>query len=381
MDLTLVTSYLFGKQAKWKYLFIASSILLFTLLGGRQLWTHEHRWADIVAGMFYRHDFLHPYLGQHQYYDKPLLSYWLMAAISGITGRVTTWSLRLPSAIAGLLTIWSMYRLGVQVKDRSLGLLSGWLLLTSYYFVFWARVSSADMLNLAGCLLAIVWYLEKRDHSSFPNFFHFFIFFMILALTSLCKGLAVVPVVAVIIDIILRRSWKQYINISLVLAALPACLVYLSPFLASQYFSQDAHEQNGLYLVYRENILRYFQPFDHRGSIYTYFLYLPIYILPWSLFFFAALYSLRARWASLSLSSRWVIWTLGSLFLFFTLSGSRRSYYVLPLVPFAICMSAEWILSQDKRSVYASLIIIVSFLLLLFIIDILPAWYYSHLLL
>jgi hypothetical protein len=39
----------------------------------------------------------------------------------------------------------------------------------------------------------------------------------------------------------------------------------------------------------------------------------------------------------------------GILFLFFTISGSRRSYYVLPLVPFASLISANWIfLLKDK---------------------------------
>ena len=34
--------------------------------------------------------------------------------------------------------------------------------------------------------------------------------------------------------------------------------------------------------------LRYFQPFDHQGPIYTYFIYLPVYLLPWVVFFIPA---------------------------------------------------------------------------------------------
>ena len=78
------------------------------MLGAREIWTQEHRWADIVSGMFYRHDFLHPYLGETRYYDKPLLSYWLIAIIAAITGDLSTWALRIPSALAGLLAIWSI---------------------------------------------------------------------------------------------------------------------------------------------------------------------------------------------------------------------------------------------------------------------------------
>lgn len=380
MNLSTIANLLWGNKAKLQYLMIASILLLFTLLGGREIWTQEHRWADIVSGMFYRHDFLHPYLGMNHYYDKPLLSYWLIVLVTKITGVLTTWALRLPSAMAGLLAIWSIYTLGSKLKDKQLGLLSGWLLLTTFYFVFWARTSSADMLNLAGSLFAVAWYFCKRQNT---RFFDYVIFFIIIALTSLCKGLigAIIPLIAVVTDVVLQRSWKQHLRLSLFLSMIPAVIIYLLPFWASSYFDTNTYGQNGLYLVYRENFLRYFQPFDHKGAIYTYFIYLPIYLLPWAVFFIPALFALKSRWKTLSSNSKWLAWTLLLLFLFFTLSGSRRSYYVLPLVPFAILFTADWILSNPlmtiKRQCFSAALTSISFVLLFIALDILPAWYYA----
>lgn len=381
MRLSSVADSLWGNKAKVSYLLLASILMLFTLLGGHDIWTQEHRWADIVTGMFYRNDFLHPYLGNSDYYDKPLLSYWLIVLFSFVNDAVTTWTLRLPSALAGLLAIWSIYRLGTQLKDKNLGLLSGWLLLTTYYFVFWSRTSSADMLNLGGSLFAIAWYFDKRDSAGFVDYS---IFFLIIALTSLCKGLvgAIVPFIAVFLDMILQKSWKQHLRTPLFLALLPALLIYLLPFFASSYFGSSQFEQNGLYLVYRENILRYFQPFDHQGSIYTYFIYLPLYLLPWAVFFIPALVSLKSRWKNMSVNSKWIVWTFAALFLFFTLSGSRRSYYVLPLVPFALLLTADWILSdaaiQARRRIWSAGVVVITFILMYAAIDILPAWFYSQ---
>lgn len=65
---------LWGPEAKLSFLLFLGSVLLFTSLASRELWTQEHRWADIVAGMFYRADFFHPYLGENFYYDKSGLS-------------------------------------------------------------------------------------------------------------------------------------------------------------------------------------------------------------------------------------------------------------------------------------------------------------------
>ena len=376
-----VADYLWGSRAKLGYLLLAAFLLLFTFLGGREIWTQEHRWADIVSGMFYRHDFLHPYLGNANYYDKPLLSYWLIVLFAKLNQALTTWSLRLPGAFAGILAIWSMYRLGTKLKDRELGLLAGWLLLTTFYFVFWARTASADMLNLAGSLFAIAWYFDRREHA---GFFDYAIFFLILAVTSLCKGLvgAIVPLIVVFLDIVLQKSWKQHLRPAIFLAAIPAVLVYLIPFVASTYFSSEAYGQNGLYLVYRENILRYFQPFDHQGPIYTYLVYLPIYLLPSVILFIPALFSLKARWKKMTTDSRWVVLSLLVLFLFFTSSGSRRSYYVLPIVPFAILLTADWVLSGplagSRRKMIAAGMIIFSYIVLYVGVDLIPEWYYSR---
>ncbi|OGT38168.1 MAG: hypothetical protein A3F12_06765 [Gammaproteobacteria bacterium RIFCSPHIGHO2_12_FULL_38_14] len=374
MDSRLQNNVLFGQNAKFRYLFIVALLLLFAFLGTKDIWTQEHRWADIVSGMFYRHDFLHPYLGSNQYYDKPLLSYWLIAAFSQLVG-LTTWALRLPSACAGLIAIWSIYQLGTLLKDKSFGLLSGWLLLSTFYFIFWARVSSADMLNLAGILLALVWYFKKREY---PSFYNYSVFFLILAVTSLCKGLvgAAVPLIAVFVDGVLHQSFKKHLRPAFFLSMLPAAIIYFLPFLASSLWGDTAFSQNGLYLVYRENVLRYFKPFDHQGPIYTYFVYLPIYLLPWTVFFIPAIYSVYSRYKNMTLLSKWITFTLLLTFLFFTFSGSRRNYYILPVVPFAILFTADWIYTRPLFSKKWFEVMIISLLIMFFLLlDVLPAWY------
>jgi 4-amino-4-deoxy-L-arabinose transferase-like glycosyltransferase len=360
---------------------IAAAIMLLAFLGSREIWTQEHRWADIVSGMFFRHDFLHPYLNEVDYYDKPLLSYWLMAGISFVTGELSTWALRLPSAFAGMLAVWSIYRLGTQLKDKQLGLLAGWILITTFYFLFWAKTSSADMLNMAGSLFAVAWYFEKK---STPSFFNYVVFFLILAVTSLCKGLVgiIVPLIAIFPDLVMGGTWKKHLRVSTFLAIIPAAIVYSLPFWASSHWGGNTYGESGLYLVYRENILRYFQPFDHKGPIYTYFVFLPVYLLPWALFFIPALFTLKSRWKNLSSNSKWLVWAVFLLFVFFTLSGSRRNYYVLPLVPFAILMTADWILSTanefSKRNLWAGRMAVVSFVTMFVAFDVVQPLYYAQ---
>ncbi|MES2218830.1 MAG: glycosyltransferase family 39 protein [Pseudomonadota bacterium] len=369
---------LWGKHAKLFYLMFAATVMLLTLLGSREIWTQEHRWADIVYGMFYRHDFLHPYLNNVDYYDKPLLSYWLIAGFSFLTGQFSIWAMRLPSALAGLLAVWSIYKLGTKLQDQRLGLLSGWILITTFYFIFWAKTSSADMLNLGGTVFAVYWYYETKDR---PSFFNYAVFFMVLALTSLCKGLvgAIVPLIVIFPDLLQRQQWKNHLRWSFLFAMLPALIVYVLPFWASSHVASDGYGESGLMLVYRENVLRYFQPFDHKGPIYTYFIYLPIYLLPWAFFLVPTLWSLKSRWKNMSPGNRAMSWAVLLLFIFFTLSGSRRNYYVLPMVPFAILMIAEWFLTGlTQRSVWAGRLAVSFFLLLFLSFDVVQPLYYSQ---
>ncbi len=378
MQAKLWADKLWGREAKFKYLFLASILLLFGMLGSRELWTQEHRWADIVTNMFYYHDFLHPMLEGDEYYDKPLLSYWLIAAITFVTGQLNTLVLRIPSALAGLLAIWSIYSLGTDLKDKRLGMLSAWMMLTAYYFAFWARISSADMLNLAGSLFAVAWYVKKREHTSLLDYT---IFFLILSITASCKGL-VGPVVTFFIilpDLISQHKWKKHLNLRVCIAMIPAAILYVSPFLASSYYSLDNYDQSGLYQVYRENIIRYLHPFDHKGPIYTYFIYLPVYLFPWIFFFIPALFYLKRRWKTLSSNMRWMAWGTFAIFLFFTLSGSRRGYYILPVIPYAILITADWILSgTEALQKWAGRTAITSFVILALIFVVAQPFYYAH---
>lgn len=378
--MTTIADYLWGNKASFRLLFLAAIIMLLTFLGGRELWTQEHRWAEILTGMFYRDDFIHPYLGKTIYYDKPLLSYWLMALFAKIGQGLSVWSLRLPSALSGLLAIISIYRLGVVVRNKQLGLLAGWMLITTYYFVFWSRVSSADMLNLAGSLFAVAWYMDKRERA---GFWDYAIFFQVIALTSLCKGLigAIVPLLAVMTDLMLNRSVLKHVKFSLLFAVMPALLVYVFPFWLSSNVNGDTYGVNGLYLVYQENIMRYFQPFDHQGPIYTYFEFLPIYTFPWIIFLLPAICTLPSRWRTLATNSKWVVLTLFVIFAFLTSSGSRRDYYVLPMVPFAILMTADWlypfVIEQQRLRKLISNMVLGLYCLLISYLCLLPAWYYS----
>ena len=84
---------------------LAAILLVFWALGCRGLWAAEGRWAEVTREMFLSGDFFHPNINGEPYFDKPLLTYWLVAAASLLTGKVDEWAIRLPSAPSALAAV------------------------------------------------------------------------------------------------------------------------------------------------------------------------------------------------------------------------------------------------------------------------------------
>ncbi len=316
----------------------AAVLLSLWALGERGLWGAEDRWAEITREMLLTRDFFHPCINGEPYFDKPLLGYWLIALVATVTGRLDEWAVRLPSAIAGLLTLGATINLGRRLWSQQIGRTAGWLLLSSYGYLFWARTGEADMANMAAIILAVAWYWSRRDK---PGFFSYLVFYLICFIGAQNKGLAaiVVPVIVVLPDLIRQSRWKSYVSWPHFAALAAALGVYFAPFAYSE-MTRSGYRVGGLFMVLHENIVRYFRPFDHIEPFYVYFYYLPRLFLPWTPLLLMALWGAFASLKKLDWPGKWLTFATALIFVFFTVSGSRRSYYILPILPFCSLMAA-----------------------------------------
>ncbi len=333
-----------GGHVQWADIALLSTgaFLLLWGLGTCSLWTAEGRWAQVTREMFLTGDFFHPTIGGEPYFDKPLLTYWLRAAIVAMTGTLNELVLRLPSAVAGVAAVWATMKVGARLWSAQTGRIAGWLLLTTYSFIFWARTGTADAENLAAIMLAVVWYWSRRDRPGFPTML---VFYLIAFIGALTKGLAavVVPILIVLPDMLTERRWRILFSIKHIGAFGLASLVYLAPFVYASLTQPADYQSSGLALVFQENILRYFQPLDHKGPIYLYLYELPRLLLPWTPLFVLAAVGMAKYRKGLDSHTRWLIWAIVLVFLFFSLSGSRRGYYILPILPLCALLMAVFV--------------------------------------
>ena len=330
-------------------LLAAAFILLFWAIGHRSLWASEGRWAEITREMFVSGDFFHPTIGGEPYFDKPLATYWVIAVFSAITNRLDEFIIRLPSALSAIIVVICTMYLGRRLWSAQVGRLAGGLLLTSYGLLMYSRVASAETENLAAIILAVTWYWVRRER---PGFISFVVFYLIMFIGSHMKGLTafVVPVLVILPDLLRQKRWRWLLWPSHWLALGIGVIVYFAPFFYAALTKPEGYKESGLALVFQENIRRFFQPFDHQGPIYLYLIAVPFLILPWIPIFIGALVTSASNWKKLDEKTRWLIEAIAIIFAFFTLSGSRRSYYILPILPFCMLLMAIF-LAEFSREV------------------------------
>jgi 4-amino-4-deoxy-L-arabinose transferase-like glycosyltransferase len=381
---------------------LAATFLFFTRLGARALWSSEFRWAEIAREMLVTHNYFWPTINGHVYYDKPLGSYWLVIFSTPFTGGLNEAATRLPCAIAGLLAVALLMLLTRRLYDARTAILSGVILATSFSFVFFSRDASADVETIAGELAALLLFNHNEQRGGGLWVVGLW---LIMAATSLTKGLLgfALPLLMIGAYSCLRDGWSQlfkeiargsvadrirklvernrwFFNWYTVIGVALGGLVYYIPFEVS---ARMMGTQKGLAMVYRENVVRFFHPFDHRGPIYLYIYVIFGLMAPWSALLPAALvetHSLRRASAEPARSDRFALVYFWATFIFFTLSGSRRSYYILPILPAAAMLVARTLAYPGElRSTFARRLLTIGYALVAFaavagIVLLVPAW-------
>ena len=328
--------------------------LLFFGLGQRSLSGSEDRWAEIARNMLLHHDWFHPTINGEVYFDKPLLSYWLIGLFATLTQTLNEFTVRLPGALTGLLALFCAYQIAVNLFDRRTAWLCCCLIITSYGFLFWTHTASAEISNMALITAAVAWFVDRRERTDFSSYL---VFYVICAVGSQLKGLtAVVVPLLVIAPWLLREGrWRAHVNGYHLAALVVASLFFLMPYLGASLqplppgVEAQRNQLSGIDLLIRENIVRFFNPFDHDDPFYSYLYEVPRIVFPWAFLLIAALLRYVPKYATASRSERWLLDALALVFFFFTLSGSRRWYYILPIMPFCMMLIAAYLADPEQH--------------------------------
>lgn len=311
---------------------LGACFILFPALGGASLERAEIYFLDGARAMVETGDWLVPHYQSRAFFDKPPLTYWLMALCFEGFG-VSKGAGRLVPALAALLLLLATFWLGRLLFDRRTGLAATIILATSVGFMSFGRVAMSDMLLAFLSTLAVALGVKLRAGSApwaLPALG------VVLGLGFLNKG----PIALLLPGLglaVLAWPWKRE---RLPRPRLLASALFLFVVLGLAWFAAIYARLGAEPLVHffvRENLERFAASTYDSGQ--PPFFYVGAYLsvgAPWSVFFaLAAARVLRPPDVVVpgAAAARFLLLWLALMLVPLSLARGKIDYYLLPLLP------------------------------------------------
>lgn len=329
--------------------------------GSAPLMRAEIYFLDGARSMLERGDLLVPYYEGQPFFDKPPLTYWLIAAAFRLFGY-TPAAARVVPALAALAAVAATVWLGMRLFDRRTALSGGLVLATTFAFVSFARVAMSDMLLALACVVAATLGVEVLAEGR--GGWRVVGLGAVLGLGFLTKGpvALLLPGLGLALLVWQRRTRLPRPDTWWGLGALAFVLFGLGWFaLVALRLGSGPLE----YFFLRENLERFAgETYDSQRPLWY---YLGAYLAegaPWSLLMPAALVAFRRGDTPEEHRDgvRFLLGWLGLMLVPLSLSRGKLDYYLLPLYPAASLLIGHWLAAGrwrrlDRASVRAVLVL------------------------
>jgi 4-amino-4-deoxy-L-arabinose transferase-like glycosyltransferase len=289
-------------------------------------------------------DWLVPRFQGRPFFDKPVLSYWLMAAAFEAFGP-TAFAARLVPALAALGVLGATAWLGRRLYDARAALFASVVLATTLTFVAFGRIAMSDMLLTLWTTLAVAFGARLGSSAGTPTAggrraaWNAMALGAVLGLGFATKG----PVAWLMAGIPLALLWWRRRRQPLQAPPWALTLGLLTMLAIGGAWYVAIYLRLGgepvAYFFLKENLERFAGDAYDVGRPFWY--YPPAYLLtglPWSLLFVPA--ALRARRDPIS------AWLASSILLALvplSLSRGKLDYYLLPLYPAVALLLGRWL--------------------------------------
>lgn len=306
----------------------------------------EAMYALIPQEMLETGSWLTPTLNGAHYLDKPHLLYWLSLVSYKLFG-VSETSARVPTLAMTIGEVWLTYLIGRRLLGRVPAWLGGFILLSCIGFlVLHLQILTDHLITLS--LLAALYCLLRWQQE--PNRTWSTLFFLSLVAGFLSKGFIglVFPVLIGLIYAWQLRD-RNLVRLFLSPSGIALAMVLLAVWAVGSELANPGYLK---FQIINEQIMRFLgrrhPPDVNSFTITGFWLFLGIWLMPWSFILPSALYrfwQITRPGREVEPAARLLVIWAGVILVFFTVSTSRLEYYSLPAFP-ALALILGWRLKR-----------------------------------
>jgi 4-amino-4-deoxy-L-arabinose transferase-like glycosyltransferase len=330
-------------ENRYDPLLLLAVLVFFVGLGANSIWdANEAFYVDTPRHMVQTQDYVTPRFNGEERLNKPVLSYWIVAAFYHAFGMSVT-SERLAIAVGAVGILLATLALGRQLRSTATGVLAALLLATAPRFVHFARRNVIDIyltLFMAIALAAFVRAMRRPgDRRSW-----LLVMYTAIGLGVLTKGPVALLLPAAVIGLwlLLERRLPDLRQFSLPLGGL-IILAIVVPWYAA------VHGRHGWDPIWSffvgENLGRFAESMttDRSPFFFVGVLFGDI-LLPWAPLLLIPLWTgwRREPGAGAEGSIRRLLWLwIVVIVVAFSFSASKEDLYILPVAPAAAALIAD----------------------------------------
>ncbi|MGW8121235.1 ArnT family glycosyltransferase [Roseivirga echinicomitans] len=333
------------------FLMLVISMLYFFNFHVNDIWTpNESFYAESVREMFESGNFLDIKYNYEPRYNKPPLTYWLIAASSYIFG-LNEFGIRLPIVLLTIGSVWLTYLLGKRLYGEKGGIYSLMIMAVSVQLMAVKQYASPEIPLTFFFTLTLYWFIKAyQEHKTK----YFYLSYIALGLTVLTKGYPYIVVIGGIIGLFILIDSNFNIKATLKKASqiklhfgIPIVLIIGMSWVAYMYFTygQDFWE-----IFQRETFDRAFTRNEKSLRPFFYVEVISWTILPYSLAFFTVLaYYISAPKKLKSDIAFPFAWFLVMFVIFTAAKGKIPTYFIQAHPAMALMITALLVNPRPKK--------------------------------
>jgi 4-amino-4-deoxy-L-arabinose transferase-like glycosyltransferase len=357
-------------QDKYKYtLFIFLIIFTYTWnFWVNDIWIpNESFYAESVREMFQNKNFLDIYYNYEPRFNKPPLTYWLIALSAAIFG-INEFAIRLPIVLMALGTVFLTFLIGKRLYNFNVGIIAAFIMSVSLQFVGNSRYASPEVPLAFFFTLTLYLFLKGYQEK---NFKYILLSYISLGLTVLTKGFPYIFVIGAIIILFLliesnfelKKFWKEFLSLKIWIG-LPLVLIIGFWWYIYSYLKFG----DTFWKVYYEETFG--RAFGEKSSFFSienlsyYWVVILWGFLPYSLTFYYAFIEYFKNIKQFSFIFSW-FW---AMMIIFTIAKGKLPTYMIQAFPALSILSAYLIINYNplnfKKYIYSLTFIIPTLLTL-----------------